>query len=483
MGQVKSKIENAMNHRHQAEPAKDAPSNSVPQPQQPLATDIARVEQRAEQWIAAPEDAAPQSADMPPPPDPDDGSGVIVTEVNIDPVAAMKAIEEAFPTATGSRVGPEDFEPIKVLGDGCFGKVMLVRRKGTNDVFAMKSIHKDHVIKNKKVRHTKTERNVMTQLRHPFIMQLHFAFQSGGKLYLVMDYFSGGDMFFHLSRERRFSVPRARFYAAEIVLAIEALHADGFIYRDLKPENVLIGADGNLCLTDFGLSKESVHDNELVHTFVGTTEYLAPEILRQRGYSKAVDWWSLGVLLYEMVVGSPPFYSKNRQLTFRLILSAEINFPEGMDAHCVHLIRALLTREPKKRLGSGSHGAADVRAHPFFESIDWASLMTKTVPPPFVPQTSSLPLNFDERYMKRTPIDSPIEAAQFPASQVSSSAFENFTYMSPSAFPDAMERESSTNTRSETPVGEDMPTPRDLEEKKDKDGRRDDSEGMFELDS
>jgi hypothetical protein len=205
--QVKSKIENAMNHRHQAEPAKDAPSNSVPQPQQPLATDVARVEQRAEQWIAAPEDAAPQSADMPPPPDPDDGSGVIVTEVNIDPVAAMKAIEEAFPTATGSRVGPEDFEPIKVLGDGCFGKVMLVRRKGTNDVFAMKSIHKDHVIKNKKVRHTKTERNVMTQLRHPFIMQLHFAFQSGGKLYLVMDYFSGGDMFFHLSRERRFSVP------------------------------------------------------------------------------------------------------------------------------------------------------------------------------------------------------------------------------------------------------------------------------------
>lgn len=195
-----------------------------------------------------PEDAVLPSSALPPPPDPDDGSGVIVTEAQVDPAAVIKAIEEAFPSA--SRVGPDDFEPLKVLGDGCFGKVMLVRRKGTNDVFAMKSIHKDHVIKNKKVRHTKTERNVMTQLRHPFIMQLHFAFQSGGKLYLVMDYFSGGDMFFHLSRERRFavSVPyprsshgiylrlltcsqRARFYAAEIVLAIEALHAEGFIYR------------------------------------------------------------------------------------------------------------------------------------------------------------------------------------------------------------------------------------------------------------
>jgi len=401
MGQVKSKLETAIHSRQQTT---SAPGDKHPEPEQaqPAAV-VAREEQRAEQWTAVPEDAVPPSSALPPPPDPDDGSGIIVTEVQVDPAAVMKAIEEAFPSS--SRVGPDDFEPLKVLGDGCFGKVMLVRRKGTNDVFAMKSIHKDHVIKNKKVRHTKTERNVMTQLRHPFIMQLHFAFQSGGKLYLVMDYFSGGDMFFHLSRERRFSIPRARFYAAEIVLAIEALHAEGFIYRDLKPENVLLGADGHLCLTDFGLSKESVQDNELVHTFVGTTEYLAPEILRQRGYTKAVDWWSLGVLLYEMVVGSPPFYSKNRQLTFRLILSAELNFPEGMDAQCVHLIRALLTREPKKRLGSGSHGAADVRAHPFFESIDWASLMTKTLPPPFVPQTSSLPLNFDERYMKRTPVD------------------------------------------------------------------------------
>jgi hypothetical protein len=247
--QVKSKLETALHNRQQSRPAKESTATNSPQPQleQSQTVVVAREEQRAEQWTAAPEDSEPPSTVLPPPPDPDDGSGAIVKDVQVDPAAVMKAIEEAFPSV--SRVGPDDFEPLKVLGDGCFGKVMLVRRKGTNDVFAMKSIHKDHVIKNKKVRHTKTERNVMTQLRHPFIMQLHFAFQSGGKLYLVMDYFSGGDMFFHLSRERRFSVPvsiectikylffclplvqRARFYAAEIVLAIEALHAEGFIYR------------------------------------------------------------------------------------------------------------------------------------------------------------------------------------------------------------------------------------------------------------
>ena len=201
--QVKSKLETAIHSRQQTT---SVPGDKHPEPEQaqPAAV-VAREEQRAEQWTAVPEDAVPPSSALPPPPDPDDGSGIIVTEVQVDPAAVMKAIEEAFPSS--SRVGPDDFEPLKVLGDGCFGKVMLVRRKGTNDVFAMKSIHKDHVIKNKKVRHTKTERNVMTQLRHPFIMQLHFAFQSGGKLYLVMDYFSGGDMFFHLSRERRFSIP------------------------------------------------------------------------------------------------------------------------------------------------------------------------------------------------------------------------------------------------------------------------------------
>ena len=334
ISQVKSKLETVISHRQNAPAAKDA-DEIRPQQQEAPNTVVAREEQRAEQWTAVPEDAVLPSSALPPPPDPDDGSGVIVTEAQVDPAAVIKAIEEAFPSA--SRVGPDDFEPLKVLGDGCFGKVMLVRRKGTNDVFAMKSIHKDHVIKNKKVRHTKTERNVMTQLRHPFIMQLHFAFQSGGKLYLVMDYFSGGDMFFHLSRERRFavSVPdphrsRHLFAFAYLLAACPLLRRRNcighrsaacrgvylqvcnyltslfwfciteVILRDLKPENVLLGSDGNLCLTDFGLSKESVQDNELVHTFVGTTEYLAPEILRQRGYTKAVDWWSLGVLLCVM---------------------------------------------------------------------------------------------------------------------------------------------------------------------------------------
>ena len=266
----------------------------------------------------------------------------------------------------------------------------------------------------------------------------------------------------------------------------------------MKPENVLIGADGNLCLTDFGLSKESVQDNELVHTFVGTTEYLAPEILRQRGYSKAVDWWSLGVLLcvthlkhcscpvltfyFQIRDGrrlAPVLFQK--QAAHISPYSVRRNqFPRRNGRALRALDTSAANQGAQEALGqvfvffpcctcrclrmcsplvcSGSHGAANVRAHPFFESIDWAALMTKTLPPPFVPQTSSLPLNFDERYMKRTPVDrcqlarlsffvsshctlcfftlhcfltlhSPIEAAQFPASQSSSSAFENFTYM------------------------------------------------------
>ena len=231
------------------------------------------------------------------------------------------ADRKALDSRSQKKVSLEDFEPLKVIGNGCFGKVMMVKFKKTDKIYAMKAIRKAHVVKNNKVRHTLAERNIMQKITHPFVMKLHYAFQNNGKLYMIMDYLNGGDIFYHLSISRRFNEERARFYTAEVLMALECLHEHGFIYRDLKPENVLTDGDGHIRLTDFGLSKESFEEGDAMTTFVGTTEYLAPEVLKQKGYGKEVDWWSLGVLVFEMLTGCPPFYSKNRQMTFRMILS------------------------------------------------------------------------------------------------------------------------------------------------------------------
>jgi serine/threonine protein kinase len=247
-----------------------------------------------------------------------------------------------------------DFEPLKVIGNGCFGKVMMVKFNKNGQIYAMKSIRKAHVVKNNKVRHTLAERNIMQKITHPFVMKLHYAFQNNGKLYMVMDYLNGGDIFYHLSISRRFPEERARFYAAEVLMALECLHEHGFIYRDLKPENVLTDSDGHIRLTDFGLSKEHFEEGQAMTTFVGTTEYLAPEVLKQKGYGKEVDWWSLGVLIFEMLTGCPPFYSKNRQMTFRMILSAELNIPEWISTPAKSMMKDLLVREPSQRLGHGN---------------------------------------------------------------------------------------------------------------------------------
>eukprot|EP00288_Rhodomonas_lens_P017554 CAMPEP_0177697838 /NCGR_PEP_ID=MMETSP0484_2-20121128/4726_1 /TAXON_ID=354590 /ORGANISM="Rhodomonas lens, Strain RHODO" /LENGTH=531 /DNA_ID=CAMNT_0019208901 /DNA_START=107 /DNA_END=1699 /DNA_ORIENTATION=+ len=320
-----------------------------------------------------------------------------------------------------------DFEPLKVIGNGCFGKVMMVRSKKDGKIFAMKVIRKAHVVKNKKVRHTQTERNIMQKIAHPFVMRLHYAFQNKGKLYMVMDYLNGGDIFYHLSCSRRFPEERAKFYAAEVLMALECLHEHGFIYRDLKPENVLTDSQGHIRLTDFGLSKEEYTEGAQMNTFVGTTEYLAPEVLKQKGYGKEVDWWSLGVLVFEMLTGCPPFYSKNRQMTFRMILSAELNIPEWLSLSAKSLIRDLLVREPSQRLGSGPKGAADIKRHAWFSSVDFPALYRKEVEPPFrpAPVANDDTSNFDVRFTAKPAEDSPTQSPEDPT------PFENFSYQSP----------------------------------------------------
>jgi hypothetical protein len=248
---------------------------------------------------------------------------------NTSSMAEAKAQSDA--SSAKRMISLEAFHIIKVIGKGSFGKVFLVRHKSTRSLYAMKVLKKEYIIKKNQVEHTKTERSVLSYIHHPYIVGLNMAFQSSDRLFFILDYCAGGELFFHLGKVGRFTEDRAKFYAAEITLALEYIHAKGIIYRDLKPENVLLDNDGNVRLTDFGLSKEGVSDHSSgANSFCGTPEYIAPEVLLRQGHGRAVDWWSLGALLFEMISGLPPFYSKNRETMFQKIMSAELTFPSFM---------------------------------------------------------------------------------------------------------------------------------------------------------
>ncbi|CAG9323466.1 unnamed protein product [Blepharisma stoltei] len=282
----------------------------------------------------------------------------------------------------------EDFELLSVLGHGSYGKVLLVKKRDTQALYAMKILKKKHLAVKNQIQHTRTERWILENIKHPYIVKLYYAFQNSQKLYLLVDFCPGGELFFHLSRAKRFDENRARFYAACIVLALDHLHKQNIVYRDLKPENVLLDADGFIKLTDFGLSKD-MSNNCLTKTFCGTPEYLAPETLTKQGHSFEVDWWSLGCMIYEMLIGLPPFYTKRRTDIYRKILSEEIKYPASLPEEASDLLRRLLVKDPKKRMGSSPLGAEEIKIHPWFSSIDWDLLEIKQVSPPFVPFLSS----------------------------------------------------------------------------------------------
>ena len=279
----------------------------------------------------------------------------------------------------------EDFDLLKVVGRGSFGKVMQVLKKDTGRIYALKVIRKAHIISRSEVAHTLAERSVLAQINNPFITPLKFSFQSPDKLYFVLAFVNGGELFHHLQREQRFDINRSRFYTAELLCALECLHGFKVIYRDLKPENILLDYTGHIALCDFGLCKLDMKDEDRTNTFCGTPEYLAPELLLGQGYTKAVDWWTLGVLLYEMLTGLPPFYDENTNEMYRKILQDPLQFPgpEIVPAAAKDLLQRLLDRNPERRLGA--NGAAEIKAHHFFANIDWRKLLQRKYEPSFKP--------------------------------------------------------------------------------------------------
>ncbi|KAK9471715.1 kinase-like domain-containing protein [Dipodascopsis tothii] len=303
----------------------------------------------------------------------------------------------------------ESFELLKVVGKGSFGKVMQVRKKDTSRIYALKTIRKAHIVWRSEVNHTLAERTVLAQIDNPFIVPLKFSFQSPEKLYLVLAFVNGGELFHHLQREGKFDLNRSRFYTAELLCALECLHGFNVIYRDLKPENILLDYTGHIALCDFGLCKLNMAEEDKTNTFCGTPEYLAPELLLGQGYTKSVDWWTLGVLLYEMLTGLPPFYDDNTNEMYRKILQDPLRFPEDMDRDAQSLLVGLLDRNPKKRLGA--NGPAEIKSHRFFREIDWKKLMGKKYPAPFKPSVASATdtSNFDKEFTSEVPTDSVVD--------------------------------------------------------------------------
>lgn len=303
----------------------------------------------------------------------------------------------------------DDFELLTVVGKGSFGKVMQVRKRDTQQIYALKTIRKAHIVSRSEVNHTLAERTVLAQIDNPFIVPLKFSFQSPEKLYFVLAFINGGELFHHLQREGKFDLNRSRFYTAELLCALECLHEHDVIYRDLKPENILLDYTGHIALCDFGLCKLNMAGQERTNTFCGTPEYLAPELLLAQGYTKVVDWWTLGVLFYEMLTGLPPFFDENTNDMYRKILQDPLRFPDDMDREARSLLIGLLDRNPAKRLGV--NGAAEIKAHPFFAQIDWRRLMAKKYAAPFKPAVESAAdtSNFDAEFTSEVPADSVVD--------------------------------------------------------------------------
>ena len=302
-----------------------------------------------------------------------------------------------------TKLSMSDFFILSVLGRGYYGKVMLVKHRETGELFAVKSIHKSKLVEKDRVHTVITERNILARVSHPFIIGMKFAFQTPSKFYFGLEYAPGGELFFHMQRRNTFSREEVRLYVAEIALALHHLHSNGIVYRDLKPENVLLDREGFVKLTDFGLSKVVDNADSIATTFCGTTEYLAPEVIAHKPYGKAVDWWTLGILTYEMLFGRTPFASENKIIMFQNICKRQPVFDAKTDPDVAGFVTMLLTKDPKKR-----PGFAQIKGHPFFGGLNFDDVLERRVQPPFKPEIGDrdVPVNFDAEFTTEQPADS-----------------------------------------------------------------------------
>uniref|UniRef100_A0A668TN41 Protein kinase C n=1 Tax=Oreochromis aureus TaxID=47969 RepID=A0A668TN41_OREAU len=328
----------------------------------------------------------------------------------------------------------KDFNFIKVLGKGSFGKVMLAELKGTEDVYAVKVLKKDVILQDDDVDCTMTEKRILALARrHPYLTQLYCCFQTRDRLFFVMEYVNGGDLMFQIQRSRKFDEPRSRFYAAEVTSALMFLHRNGVIYRDLKLDNILLDAEGHCKLADFGMCKEGIINGVTTTTFCGTPDYIAPEILQELEYGASVDWWALGVLMYEMMAGQPPFEADNEDDLFESILHDDVLYPVWLSKEAVSILRAFMTKNPAKRLGCvvSQGGEEAIKTHAFFREIDWVLLEQRKVKPPFKPRikTKRDVNNFDQDFTKEDPVLTPTDEAIIR--QINQEEFKDFSYCAP----------------------------------------------------
>ncbi|XP_015266819.1 PREDICTED: ribosomal protein S6 kinase alpha-3 isoform X1 [Gekko japonicus] len=345
-------------------------------------------------------------------------------EGNIKEIAITYHVKEGY-----EKADPSQFELLKVLGQGSFGKVFLVKKISGSDarqLYAMKVLKKATLKVRDRVR-TKMERDILVEVNHPFIVKLHYAFQTEGKLYLILDFLRGGDLFTRLSKEVMFTEDDVKFYLAELALALDHLHSLGIIYRDLKPENILLDEEGHIKLTDFGLSKESIDHEKKAYSFCGTVEYMAPEVVNRRGHTQSADWWSFGVLMFEMLTGTLPFQGKDRKETMTMILKAKLGMPQFLSPEAQSLLRMLFKRNPANRLGAGPDGVEEIKRHHFFSTIDWNKLYRREINPPFKPATGRPEdtFYFDPEFTAKTPKDSP----GIPPSANAHQLFRGFSFV------------------------------------------------------